>query len=205
MADRIHAPRDDAHLDLPGRDPVDPDDDAATRGTPIPDVRRRATTLAGGMLFLLHLVVELGLPEAILASATLSVRSLRWVMHQVALALIPLEPCDPAALAFAGLGPTDEPPSRREAEPSEAERVAIDALRASLIEALWVRLGRPDDAKEGLLYRVCRRRAEVAADPGWIELRLLLDEVSVEVRRAALDLDPGWLPWLGVVVTFVYA
>ncbi len=205
MADRIPAARDDTHHDLPGRAPVEPDDDAATRGSPIPDVRRRATTLAGGMLFLLHLVVERGFPEAILASATLSVRSLRWVMHQLALALVPLEPRDPAALGFAGLGPTDEPPSRREPEPTEAERVAINALRARLIEALWVRLGRPDEAQDVLLDRVCRRRAEVAADPGWIELRLLLDEVSIEVRRAGLDLDPGWLPWLGVVVRFAYA
>ena len=30
-----------------------------------------------------------------------------------------------------------------------------------------------------------------------------LDEISVELRRAGLDLDPGWLPWLGAVVRFV--
>jgi hypothetical protein len=36
-------------------------------------------------------------------------------------------------------------------------------------------------------------------------VRLSLDDVSTDVRRAALDLDPGWIPWLGVVVRFAYA
>jgi hypothetical protein len=41
-------------------------------------------------------------------------------------------------------------------------------------------------------------------EPGWIELRFSLDEVSTEIRRAGLDLDPGYVPWLGVVMRFIY-
>jgi hypothetical protein len=49
------------------------------------------------------------------------------------------------------------------------------------------------------------RRAELRIDPGWIEARFDLDDVSIDVRRAGLDLDPGYLPWLGAVVRFTYA
>jgi hypothetical protein len=31
-----------------------------------------------------------------------------------------------------------------------------------------------------------------------------LDDVDFDVRMAGLDLDPGWIPWLGVVVRFIY-
>jgi hypothetical protein len=51
---------------------------------------------------------------------------------------------------------------------------------------------------------VCARDGEVRADPGWIELRLALDAVDLDVRRAGLDLDPGFIPWLGTVIRFVY-
>jgi hypothetical protein len=55
-----------------------------------------------------------------------------------------------------------------------------------------------------VLQFVCQRRAAIVADPGWIEVRLSLDEVSTEIRRVGLDLDPDYVPWLGVVVRFVY-
>ena len=31
-----------------------------------------------------------------------------------------------------------------------------------------------------------------------------MDQVATEIRRAGLDLDPGYVPWLGVVVRFIY-
>jgi hypothetical protein len=51
---------------------------------------------------------------------------------------------------------------------------------------------------------VCRRHAEILAEPGWIDVKLALDEVSTDIRRAGLDLNPGYIPWLGIVVRFVY-
>ena len=32
-----------------------------------------------------------------------------------------------------------------------------------------------------------------------------LEDVSIDIRRTGLDLDPDWVPWLGVVLRFVYA
>jgi hypothetical protein len=55
-----------------------------------------------------------------------------------------------------------------------------------------------------LLDRICRRRARVVADPGWIEVHLSLDEMSTDLRKAGLDLDPGYIQWLGVVIKFFY-
>ena len=51
---------------------------------------------------------------------------------------------------------------------------------------------------------VCHRRGEIVADPGWIEVRLSLTDVETAIRGAGLDLDAGHIPWLGVVVRFVY-
>ena len=71
--------------------------------------------------------------------------------------------------------------------------------------ALRARLpGASDRGDPALLLSVCRRHAVIHADPGWIDVDLRLDEVSVDVRRAGLDLDPGYLPWLGCVVRFRY-
>ena len=62
-----------------------------------------------------------------------------------------------------------------------------------------------DETAVGVLVDwICRRPAEVAADPGWIEVRYSLNDVSTEIRRVGLDLDPGFVPWLGVVLKFVY-
>jgi len=58
--------------------------------------------------------------------------------------------------------------------------------------------------RAALIEFVCHRSAEIVADPGWIDVRFSLDEVATEIRRAGLDLDPGYVPWLGVVVRFIY-
>ena len=172
---------------------------------PLPDVRCRGTSAFGGLLFLVNVVAELGLADGVVSDAHLGERPLRWVLHHLGLALAPIEPDDPAALAFAGLGPGALPPSQGEEEASEDELAAVHGLRARVVAALRRRLGRPEDPEQALLSELCRRRAEIVADPGWVEIRLALEEASTEVRRAGLDLDPGWLPWIGVVMRFVYA
>lgn len=159
-----------------------------------PEVRRRAWTRAGGLLFLLHLCAEVEPPAG---------RTLRWTLHRLALALLPeLDEADPAALAFAGLGPDDEPPSDGEEPATEPELDALGALAAAVARRLAERLER--EPAGDLVAAVCARRAEIVADPGWIEVRLATEELDVDVRRAGLDLDPGWLPRLGVVVRFAY-
>ena len=66
------------------------------------------------------------------------------------------------------------------------------------------RLAHAEIRTDDWLDFVCRRTAEIVFDPAWLEVHLPLDEVSVDLRRAAIDLDPDWLPWFGAVVRFVY-
>jgi hypothetical protein len=179
-------------------------DDASAIETAAASIRSRAITDHGGLLFVLNLARELDWPERLLHDPALAPRGLRWSLHRLAQTLLPLAPTDAAALALAGLRPDDDPPDRGEPPPSDAEDAALGRLRDEVVAALRRRLrdADPDDAR--LLAEVCRRRAEVRADPGWIELGLSLDEVRSAIRIAGLDLDPGWLPWLGTVIRFVY-
>ena len=175
------------------------------------DLRSRGFTEAGGLLFLLHVVDELGLAETLAEDPVLGARPLRWALHRLAVLLGEVAEDDPAALAFAGLMPGAEPPSALHEPAGGAEHEALARHAARLVARLRERLaggaspdGAPGAARE-LLLRVTRRRAEIVADPGWIEVHLSLDQVRTDVRRAGLDLHPDHLPWLGVVVRFVYA
>ena len=222
-----------------------------------PELRKRGRTQWGGLLFLLRLVEESGVLEAA-NEPPLAARSLRCVLHRLALRLLRLPANDPAALAFAGLSPDAAPPEDEEAPPgfprssddepsslaeaqgagispslapagrgggsgrgqqgddppsqpspasggrSTDEEEAMQRCQRLLLGILRERLAAGDVDDAGLLRQVCARRAEILADPGWIEVRLSLDEVSTTVRRCGLDLDPGYLPWLGVVVRLVY-
>jgi hypothetical protein len=172
-------------------------------------LRASGETRWGGLLFLLHLCAAAGVPEEAIDAPVLAARPLRWTMHRLALTLLALDETDPAALAFAGLGPDAEPPTFGEPAAREDEMAAVEGFAARVRAALHERLRgepAPADARTAaaLVREVCRRRATVEADPGWIDVRLALDEVDTAVRRSGLDLDPGWVPWLGVVVRFVY-
>jgi hypothetical protein len=161
-------------------------------------------TAEGGLLFLLHVVGELDLADRFAAEPPLAPRTTRWSMHALACALRPLPEDDPAALAFAGLPPDARPPSDDDEAASPSELAAVAAAATEVVARLRERLERPEQSSDELLELVCRREAEVVAEPGWIELRLEHDEISLDVRRAGLDLDPGFVPWLGTVVRFVY-
>jgi hypothetical protein len=178
------------------------DDDAPA------ELRRTGETRWGGLLFLLHIVAALGLPREMGIDPVLSARPLRWVMVRLALTLLALDEADPAALAFAGLGPDRDPPTRGEPIETDEESAALRAIAGRITAALHERVRgepAPDARASGALLReVTRRHAAIDADPGWIDVRLDSDEVDTAVRRAGLDLDPGWVPWLGVVVRFVY-
>ncbi|MDX6411649.1 MAG: hypothetical protein QOE91_1165, partial [Gaiellaceae bacterium] len=190
-----------------GAEPAGPavgEEPSAEAGEATEVVAARAVTDYGGLLFLLGLLDELDIPGDACRTAPLARRPLRWTLHRLALTLAPLAPDDPAALAFAGLPPDAEPPGYDERPQTDAELAALGETRARIEERLAEQLAQADVPTDELLDFVCRRRAEIVFDPGWLEVHLPLDEVSVELRRAAIDLDPGWLPWLGVVVRFVY-
>jgi hypothetical protein len=187
--------------------------DAATRehepATAPPDVRVSAHTRQAGVLYLLNLLPRMGVIDRLRIDPCWSGRGLRWVLHQLAMRLAPIAEDDPAALAFAGLGPAAALPSAMQEPATTDERAALDSVRAEISLAVHARLGgaldgEPLTASE-LLARICHRPAAIVADPGWIEARFALDDVSLDVRRSGLDVNPDWLPWLGVVVRFVYA
>ena len=221
VAPSIVSPAEPEHAHSREREPGSPDDPSSERrgvelraatdaGIPSdstleqPSSRRRAVTDAGGLLFLVHLVDRLRLPERLTAMAELETRSLRWTLHRLAMRLGGLAEDDPAALAFCGLGPDATPPSEDEPPPTEAELALIQVVKSELAATLAESLERREEPVAVVLAEVCMRRAEIVADLAWIDVLLALDDVSVEVRRAGLDIDPGWVPWLGVALRFVY-
>jgi hypothetical protein len=176
---------------------------------PLPEVRLIARTSAGGLMYLLNVIARTDLPERVMHDHRLTQRGFRWTLHQLAIALLALAPDDPAALAFAGLLPDSPPPNLGQGMLNEAELHAIDECRIALVAHLRAAVGDrlmvADTSNRELIDFVCRRDARIACDPGWIEVHFALEGVSNEIRFAGLDLDPGWIPWLGVVVRFIYA
>ena len=197
LSDRASAPRAAARANQP-------ESTAEARAIEQPE-RQHEGTDHGGLLFLLHVVRALELPETIAEAPALAARGLRWTMHQLAQMLCAVTESDPAALAFAGLAPGTRSPADREPPPTEGERVILARLVSAICTGLRERgLALPDEADRELLDRVTARHTEIYADPAWIEARFRLADVTTDVRRAGLDLDPGWIPWLGVVVRFTY-
>ena len=240
----------------------------AAAASPFEMVGKRAWSDYGGLLFLACLLPELELPRRILDAEVFARRPFPWVLHQLALRLVPslklppnrastvrkrsaMEPFNteesggstiqrsaasarktrllggyvspltepapagdppnqefeednPAALAFAGLPPGSEPPSAGQPSPSDEEQRELDGYVAEIVAALRESLGDSGRDDRALVEYVCARECEVVADPGWIEARFSIEDVTLDIRRAGLDLDPGYLPWLGIVLRFVY-
>jgi hypothetical protein len=171
--------------------------------------RATVSTRHGGLLYIVNLLSRINLFEAIVTDTRWSSRGLRWVLHQLAMSLAAIEADDPAALAFAGLVPGSLPPAAQQEPPTESERNALDTLRRTVVAALGELLNHQGDdggaSVERVLQDVCARPARIVADPGWIEVHFSADGVSLDVRRTGLDRDPDWVPWLGIVLRFVYA
>jgi hypothetical protein len=194
--------------DAPAERPDAADRDEVEEESPLPELPLPAETGWGGLLFLLHIVDELHLPAGILCAEVFRARTLRWVLHRLAMRLPVAVARDPACLAFAATPPDAPAPSDGEEPPTDEEDAAIGELEARVAARLHERMrgepARDAAAARALARSVARRSARISWTPGWFDVLLRLDEVSVEVRRAGLDLDPGWVPWLGAVVRFVY-
>jgi hypothetical protein len=201
-ADRPSVAAVSSHAEVDARTAVDADPEAEPVVIP-------AATAWGGLLFLLPVMAELEVPDRIAADGRLTAEPLPAVLHALGTVLVDgaavaddVLPEDPALLAFAGLAPHETAPV-----PIEAPE-AVEELAGLLVAGLrrWLD-GSPTAARTDaeLLEQVLHRPATVEADPGWIDLWFDLDGLSIDVRRAGLDLDPGHVPWLGCVVRFRYA
>jgi len=179
--------------------------DAQAEG-PSPGDLPRAGPLAwptewAGLPFFLATAAEAGLPEAVLSDAVLADQPLSWTFYQLARRLIPAAgPADPALFALAGLVPGDEPQ-----QPLAEEAAHLDTHAGGWARVTAARLGQAERDAFDVAGQVAARTGSIVASSGWIEVHLDLADVDIDVRRAGLDLDPGWVPWLGVVVIFVYA
>ncbi len=181
-----------------------PNVDTSLDGLPPPADPEPAHTRFAGLLFLIPLLAELSLPQRMLEEPALADRPLALGLHLLGRTLADCDDEDAALAAFRGHVPGAETPWT----PAELEdpllQEPIDGWADQVREILFRRL-EPDAAgPEQLLQRIIRRDAVIHAEPGWVELVLPMDQVSLDVRRAGLDLDPGWVPWLGVVIRYVY-
>lgn len=202
---------DDLAADAPARAPAPTTTAGTTAGTTAdiadPAGRRLGETTAwGGLLFLLNTAADAGLPGALEEPAFLT-RPTGWLVQQLGMRLVPAAAEDPAVLALGGVDPEL---AAAQAPPDEQEAAALDlfAERWAAVTAGRLRAApAPEDPPEStadLVHRLAFRNAVVEREPGWVEVRLRLDDVDLDVRRAGLDIDPGWVWWLGQVVRFSY-
>jgi hypothetical protein len=190
------APRGTGGRSPAGDDPApEPDRDGARRGWP---------SAWAGVLHLYRTAAEADIPAALLADEALAARPLAWVLHAIGRQLVPAAPGDPALLAFAGLLPTDEPPSRawQPADQPELDSIAGHAHRWLAVTAQ--RLFHDGTATEETVERLLHRQGTLFAERGWIDVEMPMSEVDIDIRRAGLDIDPDWIGWLGSVVKFRY-
>lgn len=141
-------------------------------------------TAAGGLLFLVPLLAQLGLPAALAggsARVDLPQRIFATLLRRLSIA--DDDPawqlCEGRQLPDAGAG--------------------LDAVRwlAACRRHLRLQLG------IGLYSLVCRA-ATMRVTATHVDVRLPIDAVDMRIRRAGLDLDPGWVAWLGRVLRFHY-
>src|SRR5260370_11844909 len=107
-------------------------DDVTPAQSEQPALRTEGSTRFGGLLYLLHIVDELKIPERALATPEIAARGLEWFLHRLATTLQPMASDDPAALAFCWLGPTSAHPSRQQPQPSPAHQDLLAAFAAAV-------------------------------------------------------------------------
>lgn len=172
--------------------------DASERPSePNPDT---VATRWGGLLFLLNTASAAGLPK-VLDEPPLAARPASWVLHQLGLALVPAAADDPAVLAFAGL---IAPPPDDAADDAERAALTLCAIGWAASTAALLRTEGDERDDFTIVRGLAGRDATILHEPGWVEVRLSLDDVDLDIRRAGLDVDPGWVWWLGQVVRFRY-
>ena len=171
---------------------------------PTPDIRQTAFTEFGGLLFILPLIEAIGIPGEIEDHPQLGFRPFRWVLNQFARELVNTDERDPAVMAFCGIAPDDPFPWSDEMKPAESESTVMQDWRSRIAALLKERLDIEESSDERVIDIVCRRRAQILVEPGWLEIVFSIEDISTQIRRATLDLDPGYIPWLGVVLRFRY-
>ncbi len=148
------------------------------------DSALEAATAAGGLLFLVPLLAQLGLPEALAddpARGDLPQRIFAILLRRLSIA--------------------DEDPAWQLCEGRLLSDVGADLDAAHWLAAcrrhlrLKLNIG---------LHSLVHRPATMLITPTHVDVRLPIEVVDLRIRRAGLDIDPGWVPWLGRVLRFHY-
>jgi hypothetical protein len=160
---------------------------------PTPSEESPVITEIGGVLFLIHAVMQMDLDA--LLSDTLS----GWgLLEALAASLVPEEESeclgDPV---WALLAECDG------REPREPLPPLSDAV-TSAIAAAAERLSAALDTDRPLFDILLRRRGRLEVTRSHIDLFMPLDSATTPVRLAGLDCNPGFVPLLGRVISFHY-
>lgn len=143
-----------------------------------------AATAAGGLLFLVPLLTQLGLPKALADDPA-------W--HDLPQRIF--------AILLRRLSIVDEDPAWQLCEGGQLLEAGADLDAGRWLAAcrghLRLQLG------IGLYSLVCRP-AMMRITATHADVRLPIEAVDVRIRRAGLDIDPGWVAWLGRVLRFHY-
>lgn len=166
-----------------------------------------------GFLFLLHVLTNLGMEEFLSSRTELLECNFPWLVLRVLASHLRIDDDDPHWSLAPPLDPDDLqnrvvvslPAAWRELLPRWLDGQPNE-LTASKLARLWaVAVQRWLWRHGGLrLKDVVRKRGQVVFARPQVDVKLLLNEVDIRVRRLGLDLDPGWVTWLGLIVRFHY-
>ena len=175
---------------------------ALATGLPIapdlPDQSENRASQWAGLIFVLNLLPASTWEDAFEALAQnpdMPADAGRQLLWHLACDHLLIPPLDPAVRAFCGGWLPS--PAHLNSEQRLRLATALEPLALRLLRALELKLAVHPDLSLGF---ICQRPAYICFEPGWIEVRLPLEQADIRLNHLALDLNPGWLAWLGCVV-----
>ena len=180
-------------------------DDELISGNPLN--KQSLFTQFGGLLFLLNKLDQEKVLQH-LQHKQLAQHSLSWLLENFCWLLLPECKGDEAVNVFSGRvfdKHQDEEFSEVICDDEEQLLTEIAQEFKQKINSSLVLFSHQKHSRNNDLFaNMCRRKARIEAQPGWVNVFYELDSVDTTVRAAGLDLNPEYLPWLAYVVKFYY-
>lgn len=185
-----------------GSDRADTREAIAGPGTPDERLAEAVISAWGGVWFLAHPLLELGVVDS-LGSGPVGAREVPDALSAILVAVTGAPADDPSVLGLSGRGAEVPAWAPTPAQVREVQRWAA-TITSWLAERAGGRLVARRADVPGGERSLWRRTVTIETAPGWIEVTASLTDVDIDVRMAGLDLDPGFVWWLGAVVRFRY-
>jgi hypothetical protein len=172
----------------------------------------------GGLLFLLNKLEQEDVLKR-LQQPQFSKRSMSWCLENFCWILLPQSKGDESVNVFSGrLFDKHQNDETAQAICQEEKQLLNDIaveFKQKIVSSLSPPsrngsvnspMNGPENSADNsdLFTNLCRRKARIEAQPGWVNVFYELDSVDTTVRAAGLDLNPDYLPWLAYVVKFYY-